>query len=137
MHERAERGEAAHGAYKGGLDAAQTVQLKSVTDAVLRRAAAAAAAAAAPQPAAPATGSGASAEAAADSLFRHLDQNGDGRIRLGATGYSGRARQHARCHPCLLPFCALWSSPCLLLFEALVGGGRTHSPRTPLTNTSG
>ncbi|KAL4427713.1 hypothetical protein ABPG75_001802 [Micractinium tetrahymenae] len=84
MHERAERGDAAHGAYKGGLDAAQAVQLKSVTDAMLRRAAAAAAAAAASpgQPAVATAGGSASADAAADSLFRHLDQNGDGRISL-------------------------------------------------------
>ncbi len=97
MHERAERGEAAHGAYKGGLDAAQAMQLKSVTDAVLRRAAAAAAAAAAPQPVVPAAGSSASADAAADSLFRHLDQNGDGRIRCAGPLSTGRPHLDLRC----------------------------------------
>lgn len=78
MHERAEMGEAAHAAYKGGLDAQQTLQLKELTESVLRRAAAAAAAASS---AAAAGGSASSGDAAAEALFRHLDQNGDGRIR--------------------------------------------------------
>ena len=73
MHERAEMGEAAHAAYKGGLDAQQALQLKALTETVLQRAAAAAAAAAG--------GSASSGDAAAQALFRHLDQNGDGRIR--------------------------------------------------------
>lgn len=73
-------GEAAHFAYKGGLDAAQALQLKQVTEAVLRRAAAAAAAAAGGSSSAAAAAS-ASSDAAAEALFRHLDQNGDGRIR--------------------------------------------------------
>ncbi len=68
-------GEAAHAAYKGGLDAQQTLQLKALTETVLQRAATAAAAAAG--------GSASSGDAAAQALFRHLDQNGDGRIRWG------------------------------------------------------
>ncbi len=40
MHERAERGEAAHTAYKGGLDVVQARQLKACTDALLARASA-------------------------------------------------------------------------------------------------
>jgi hypothetical protein len=97
MHERAEMGDAAHAAYKGGLDAGQAQQLKAVTDAVLRRAAAAAAAAtagpglssgpvsggAAAAEAGSSASSGSGSEAAAERLFRHLDQNGDGRIRCG------------------------------------------------------
>jgi hypothetical protein len=80
MDDRAERGEAAHGAYKGGLDAAQALQLKSVTEAVLQRTAAAAAAT--PRAASSAAGLPSSSDAAAEGLFRHLDQNGDGRISL-------------------------------------------------------
>ena len=92
-------GEAAHAAYKGGLDASQAQQLKAVTDSLLRRAAAAAAG----PPAAvyTATGSGGvdgsegaavasesstATSAVAEGLFRHLDQNGDGRIRCGVKG---------------------------------------------------
>ncbi|KAL4856897.1 putative GTP diphosphokinase CRSH1 [Chlorella vulgaris] len=80
MDDRAERGEAAHGAYKGGLDAAQALQLKSVTEAVLQRTAAAAAAT--PRATSSAAGLPSSSDAAAEGLFRHLDQNGDGRISL-------------------------------------------------------
>lgn len=83
MHERAEMGDAAHAAYKGGLDAQQALQLKALTDSVLHRAAAAAAAA---SNAAAAGGGASSGYAAAEALFRHLDQNGDGRIRWGRRG---------------------------------------------------
>jgi hypothetical protein len=100
MDDRAERGEAAHTAYKGGLDSTQAQQLKAVKEAVLRRTATAAAAAACVAP--PQLGGG---DAAAEGLFRHLDQNGDGRIsleelqfalqELGVRGAGARSRAAA------------------------------------------
>ena len=93
MHERAEMGDAAHAAYKGGLDAQQALQLKALTDSVLQRAAAAAAAASS---AAAAGGGASSGYAAAEALFRHLDQNGDGRIRWGRRGGEGELTKQGR-----------------------------------------
>lgn len=69
MHEAAEMGEAAHGAYKGGLDAFQARQLRSWTEALMQKTAQ----------------HYAVYDSALDSsasLFCHLDQNGDGRVSL-------------------------------------------------------
>eukprot|EP00887_Chlorella_sp_A99_P003103 scaffold9.g3103.t1 len=86
MHEQAEGGEAAHAAYKGGLDATQARQLKAWTDALLGRGggdSAQVGAAAGPEAAAAGAPAGAAVAAAAGGLFGHLDRNGDGRISLG------------------------------------------------------
>ena len=104
MHEQAEGGEAAHAAYKGGLDAAQARQLKAWTGALLGSTSLPAAVALSGgegggvpvgslQATLPRTGSiaptlfsshgSSTAEAAAEGLFRHMDRNGDGRISLG------------------------------------------------------
>lgn len=77
MHFQAESGEAAHAAYKGGLDASQARQLREWTEALLSSAVPTnAAAAAALQAGANAT------QPASEALFRSLDLNGDGKVSL-------------------------------------------------------
>ncbi|KAK9817892.1 hypothetical protein WJX72_003848 [[Myrmecia] bisecta] len=81
MHELAESGEAAHAAYKGGLDAGQARRLQTWTESLQQSLQQMAAA-----PGWQAEGGRTAsrlwqdAEAAAEELFRHLDKNGDGFI---------------------------------------------------------
>ncbi|KAK9868152.1 hypothetical protein WJX84_011061 [Apatococcus fuscideae] len=88
MHEQAESGEAAHAAYKGGLDAGQAQRLQAWTHAL--QSAWQSQQPRQPLPASPnqealsipalrlpARGS---TEVAAEELFRHLDTDGDGRL---------------------------------------------------------
>lgn len=80
MHKQAEVGEAAHAAYKGGLDTRQVLQLRHWTDTLLQRASMTAGAlpdASSSLDEAPNQDAKA-VTAAAESLFRHLDLDDDG-----------------------------------------------------------
>jgi GTP pyrophosphokinase len=72
MHNAAEMGAAAHGAYKGGLDASQARQLREWTRTLLDPTVELASASDREQ----------TANSAAAALFRHLDTNQDGRVSL-------------------------------------------------------
>lgn len=96
MDQRAESGDAAHTAYKGGLDSQQARQLQTWTQELQRRLSPPAPQLQLPQPAATATSStpgeaaaaaaaaaaAQDAESAAEQLFHHMDKNGDGHLSL-------------------------------------------------------
>jgi len=78
MDQAAERGNAAHAAYKGGLDAAQARKLKSWTEHLLASRSRKAPVQLGTPPSVTATWD--CMESGAEELFRHLDQDGDGII---------------------------------------------------------
>lgn len=73
MHRLAESGEAAHAAYKGGLDATQARQLQDWTESLLRRSSLAPAVE---------VDMDLAAASADEALFRSMDLNGDGAVSL-------------------------------------------------------
>ncbi len=77
MHAAAESGEAAHGAYKGGLAAEQAARLREWTAALLARGEASTGGASSGAEEDSSNGRGGTA---AEALFRHLDLDGNGRV---------------------------------------------------------
>ncbi|KAH7620811.1 putative GTP diphosphokinase CRSH1, chloroplastic [Nannochloris sp. 'desiccata'] len=91
MHSQAESGQAAHAAYKGGLDASQAKQLREWTESMLSRnngtAVAGSSSDLSDSDDCTTTCSSTSSTGTAEALFRSLDINGDGKVSLDELRY--------------------------------------------------